>query len=105
MKRQIELIIELPDNYDDVHVDLCVEDMHINEHFKVISTRDSFVESIPKGTKFIDNVGCLLEVVSNSKNMLDSYWCKGVPDSIGEWIYSREDILEGVKRWWSKNHA
>lgn len=105
MKRQIELIIELPDNYDDVHINLCIEDMHINEHFKIISAKETKEEVIPAGTKFIDNGGGLLEVVRIHENIKDDYWCKGVPDKIGLWVYDKDHILEGVKRYWSKNHA
>ena len=38
--KQIELVIEVPEGYDDIHIDLCVEDMHINEHFKIISVEE-----------------------------------------------------------------
>lgn len=105
MKRQIELIIELPDNYEDVHIDLCVEDIHINGHFKVVSIKEITEQIIPAGTKFIDSGGSLLEVVRNHSNNKDDYWCKGVPDKIGLWVYGKKHILEGVKRYWSKNHA
>ena len=105
MKRQIELIIEVPDNYDDVHVDLCVEDMHINEHFKIVSSKEAREEVIPTGTIFVDNIGCVFEVVGPVDTYLCSYWCRCVSDETSLlYKHYKYDILEGVKRYWGKTH-
>lgn len=52
------------------------------------------IKIIP-GIKFWDRQGCLLEVRKRSV-IAGDWWCAGVPDAIGLWVYHESDVLKGM---------
>ena len=50
---------------------------------------------IKPGMRFRDPSGCLIEVtrIKSDKDV----WCKGVPDVIGEFLYSKSTVLKGLE--------